>query len=134
MAIGCEAGAEQAEHVFAAEVLDFGERFSLDGLHQHGGSSLADAATDAAEPGLADTVAIERQVDTNNIAAERIVVFVRVRGSRASTAMIGLLEMIEDAFLVEFVFIALHVIILPQDGTKTRCAARTSLQAAVQRE
>jgi hypothetical protein len=70
-------------------------------------ADAADAAAVAVEVGLGDLrgIASHIELDPYDVAAQRVVVFVRVRRVRAMSAMERVLVMIEDVFLIEFVFV-----------------------------
>ncbi len=48
------------------------------------------------------------QLDSHDVAAERVVVFVSVRGGRQMPTMERILVMIEDVFLIQFFFVDGH--------------------------
>src|SRR5204862_7730717 len=49
---------------------------------------------------------IDVQLDAHDVAAERIIVFMSVGAGRAMAAVIRVLVMVEDMFLIQFVFVA----------------------------
>ena len=113
MAVGSEAGAEEAEHFLAGEFLDVRKRFAFDLLHEHRGGRLADAAAVAGKPGFADAAgAVDIQFHAHDVAAERIVVLVGMGASLSVPAVVGLFIMVENPLLVELVLIAGHEAIL----------------------
>ena len=51
-------------------------------------------------------VLVELQVDPHHVAAERVLVLVRMGGRRQLATVEGVLVVVEDVFLVDFFFIA----------------------------
>ena len=78
-------------------------------LDQHRGRRLADAAAVAVEIDLLERpVVVDLQFQADHVAAQRIVVLVRVRAARTPPAMVRLLVVLLDALLVEFFFVDGH--------------------------
>ena len=107
--VGCEADAEQLQHVIRRECLDVFHRAAVEFLHDHRGRRLADAATVAIEEQLAEGAAVvDLQFHADDVAAEGIVILMGVRAVRAVTAMIRILVVIENMVLVQVFFVGGH--------------------------
>lgn len=117
LAVGGEAGTVEGEHVFGGEVFGFVDGFALHLFEEHRGRGLADDAALAAEVGVADFALVaEFELDADDVAAERVVVFVSVGGVRQVPTVERVLVMVEDVFLVEFFFVERHA-----GGASERC-------------
>ena len=95
--VGRQLRAEQPQHVLGRELLDLVDVLPIEMLDQHRGRRLADAAAVAVEIDFLDlALRVDGQVDAHHVAAQRIVVLVRVRRVRDMAAMIRILVMLED--------------------------------------
>ena len=109
MPIGRQLGAEQPQHVLGRKRFDFFERVLIKVLDQHRRGRLADAAPVAVEVNLFDLpVRLQRQFDPHDVAAEGIIVLMGVRRPRSATAVVRILVMLEDVFLIQFFFVGRH--------------------------
>lgn len=97
------------KHVFRGELLGLFHSFALQSFEQHRGRGLANDATLATEVAVADAaIGTEFKLDPNDIATERIIIFVGVGGGRQMPTVEGVLVVIEDMFLIEFFFVGCH--------------------------
>ncbi len=102
-----EPGAKQLQHILSAEFLHFFDGLAFNLLHEHRSRRLANAASFAIEPRfLHPAVRTDAHFHMDHIAAERIVILVHVGRMFARTAVIRILVMVENVFLVNFFFVA----------------------------
>ena len=72
--IGRQSGAEQVEHLFGREILDFLDRSAFHLLQEHRGRRLTDATSVAVEPRVADgALVVDLQFHLHHVAAQRII-------------------------------------------------------------
>ena len=103
--IGSQPRAEQIEHFLGTEVFNLFYRLSLDLLHDHRRGSLANAATFAFKPGFTDVIVLDPQFHFDDVSTKRIVVFMSMRGPRTSSAVVRIVVVVQDMFLVNFLFL-----------------------------
>ena len=109
LAVRGEPGAVEFEHVLGGELLDVVDRFAVHFFQQHRGRGLADHAALAGEVAVAILPSSSScELDPHDVAAERVVFFVSMRGGRQMPTMERVLVMIEDVLLVEFFFVDGH--------------------------
>ena len=98
MAQGREGRAEEGEHVSGGEAFDVGNRQALNVFDEHRGGGLTDSAAGAGEIGLADHVLLlDRQLQSHDVAAERVTHLMRVRRRWRVPAVEGLFAMVKDS-------------------------------------
>src|SRR6185437_16687133 len=99
------------------------------------GRGLADAASIAVEVGFLDPARfVDRQVDVDEVAAQRIVVLVSMRRRGRMPPMVGLLVMLQDTLLVEFVFVGGHGNVKKTEWRRlTSCILHNAARAASRR-
>src|SRR5687768_12460762 len=105
--IGGELGAKELQHVVGRKRLDFLQRAPFHLLHQHAGRGLADAAPFPREPRLPQpSFRPDLQLHVHHVAAQWVIILVRMGSPRAMPAMIRILEVIQHVFLINLFFVA----------------------------
>ena len=103
--VGRKPGPEQLEHVFGREPLHVLDRLAVELFDQHRSGRLADAAAVAVEIDLLEpALPVDLQFQPDHVAAQGVRVLMRVRALRTPPAMVRLLVVFLDAFLVQFFF------------------------------
>ena len=93
----------------AVNCLTSSTRLAVELLDQHRRGRLADAAAVAVEIDFFErAVVVDLQFQADHVAAQRVVVLVRVRAARTPPAMVRVFVMVLDALLVEFFFVGRH--------------------------
>lgn len=131
LAVRGEARAVEFEHVVGGELFRFFDCFALHFFEEHRGRRLADDAALAREVDIADfAVVAQLELDANDIAAERVVVLVSMRGACQMPTVERVLVVVEDVFLIQLFFVDGHKVC--RDTTAR--AVKSSLRALDKRD
>ncbi len=103
--VGRESWAVELEHILGGEVLQIIDRFAVHLFQQHRRRGLANHAPLAGEIQVVDLpFVVQLQLNPHHVAAQRVLVLVRVGRCREGSPMKRVLVVVEDVFLVEFFF------------------------------
>ena len=105
LAVGGKSRAEQVEHFFCRERLDFCNRLAMNRFHEHRRRGLANDAACPIEEALLDfTFFVDLQLHPHYISAERILILVGMRRGGKFALVERIFVVVEHVLLVDFFF------------------------------